>query len=90
MLERLEHMKKCLVEAVEHEMHSLGTADAKELGEVVDMIKDLEEAIYYCTITKAMNQKDNSRDMDRAYGRMYSTGEEWMYGSGGGHMYASG
>ena len=46
------------------------------------MIKDLEEAIYYCTITKAMNQKDNFRDMDRAYGRMYSTGEEWMYASG--------
>ena len=26
--------------------------DTKELGEAIDMIKDLEEAIYYCTVTK--------------------------------------
>lgn len=106
MLDRLEYIKKSLVEAAEHEMHNLGSVDAKELGEAIDMIKDLEEAIYYCTITKAMNQKEKEgghynttvyysepryRDMDRSSGRMYSTGEDWMYSSGGnGRMYATG
>jgi hypothetical protein len=32
----------------------LGEVDTKELGEAIDMIKDLEEAIYYCTVTEAM------------------------------------
>ena len=32
-------------------MTHLEQADTKELGEAIDMIKDLEEAIYYKTIT---------------------------------------
>jgi hypothetical protein len=58
------------------------------------MIKDLEEAMYYCVITKAMEEKDENksyypvymRDMDRNYGKMYY--EEWpnpmMYEDGNG------
>jgi hypothetical protein len=39
-------------------MTHLDTVDTKELGEAIDMIKDLSEAIYYCTITEAMEKKD--------------------------------
>jgi hypothetical protein len=52
----------------------LASVDAKELGEAIDMIKDLSEAIYYCTIVKSMEGKDKEhyeRDMDRDRGRMY-------------------
>ena len=68
-------------------MGNLQKVNAKELGEVVDMVKDLEEALYYCTIVEAMEDKENLyssespsivnyytphyRDMDRAYGRTY-------------------
>jgi hypothetical protein len=38
-------------------MTHLDSVDAKELGEAIDMIKDLSEAIYYCTITEAMEAK---------------------------------
>jgi hypothetical protein len=34
----------------------LSEVDTKELGEAIDMIKDLEEAIYYCTVTEAMTK----------------------------------
>jgi hypothetical protein len=37
-------------------MNHLGEVDAEELGEAIDMLKDLEEAIYYTTITEAMNE----------------------------------
>ena len=37
-------------------MGDLTSVDAKELGEAVDMIKDLSEAIYYCTITESMER----------------------------------
>jgi hypothetical protein len=39
-------------------MSNLQQVDAKELGEVIDMVKDIEEAIYYCTITEAMSGDD--------------------------------
>ena len=41
-------------------MSHLDSVDTKELGEVIDMVKDLEEAIYYCTITKAMEEKEKN------------------------------
>lgn len=56
-MEKLKQMKEALVGCVEGQIYSnLKDVDAKELGEAVDMIKDLSEAIYYCTITKAMEE----------------------------------
>ena len=86
-MERLKHVKETLMGCIESQMSHLETVDTEELGDVVDMVKDLEEAIYYCTITKAMEEKEKSgggehyhyyteyrypeRDMDRENGRMY-------------------
>ena len=50
-MERLKHMKETLMSCVQGQLGDLSSVDAKELGEAVDMIKDLSEAIYYCTIT---------------------------------------
>ena len=82
-MEQLKHMKETLINCVQSQMSHLDTVDTEELGDVIDMIKDLEEAIYYCTITKAMEGKEKEggnqyhhyyteyRDMDRPEGRMY-------------------
>ena len=59
MMYKLYDMKDKLICAVEKEICNLDHADCKELGEAVDMIKDLEEAIYYCTITEAMKENGN-------------------------------
>lgn len=59
MYNRLCQMKETLCCAAESQMHNLSNVNAEELGEVIDMIKDLEEAIYYATITEAMNEKDS-------------------------------
>lgn len=50
----LKCMEKCLIEYVEPQLQRLSEVDAQELGEAIDMIKDLEEAIYYHTITESM------------------------------------
>ena len=75
MQERLKHMKETLMCAVEMQLCELGEVDTKELGEAIDMIKDLEEAIYYCTVTEAMTspQKLEKRDHHQDYdeSRMY-------------------
>ena len=57
-MERLKSMKETLVTAIQSQLGNLDQVDAKELGEVVDMVKDLEEAIYYCTIVEAMEEKE--------------------------------
>ena len=88
MEKRLQHMKESLVSCVENQLTHLESVDTKELGEAIDMIKDLEEAIYYCTITKAMNKKGEEkeeyysqkqyRDIDRRIGRMYYEDPRYM------------
>lgn len=76
--ERLMHVKNCIMSAVESQVCNLQEVDAKELGEAIDMIKDLEEAIYYCTITEAMNSKEKKdsswkeNEEGEKYRRMYS------------------
>lgn len=57
-MEQLKSIKQCLIAQAQAQMGNLQQVDAKELGEVIDMIKDLEEAIYYCTITKAMEKSE--------------------------------
>ncbi len=57
-MDALKSMKETLMCAAQTQMGNLGQVDAKELGEVIDMIKDLEEAIYYCTITESMGKKE--------------------------------
>lgn len=60
MIERLKYMKESLMCAVESQLGCLDEVDTCELGEVVDMVKDLEEAIYYATITEAMNHPEET------------------------------
>ena len=67
-MERLKHMKDSLVSIVQSQMGGhLDQVDTKELGEAIDMIKDLEEAIYYCTITKAMTEKEDKEKEHHHY-----------------------
>ena len=57
MMKRLCEMKNCLINAAQSQMSNLQNCDAEELGEVIDMIKDIEQAIYYCTILKTVMMK---------------------------------
>ena len=60
-MEQLHAMKESLINCVQSEIYNLNEANAEELGAAVDMIKDLSEAIYYCTITDAMKENDEKK-----------------------------
>ena len=51
---KLMWMEEQLIAEAEKQFECLEEVCTKELGEVIDMIKDLKEAIYYETVTKAM------------------------------------
>ena len=94
-MKRLENMKEMLMNCVQGQLGDLASVDSKELGDAIDMIKDLSEAIYYCTVTEVMEEKGKEkqvyyytepyyRDIDRDYGRMYYTpGMTSTSGNGG-------
>ena len=66
-MENLMKMKECLISAAETQISgNLEKVNAEELGEVIDMIKDLSEAVYYCTVTEAMEQQEKT-DHGTAY-----------------------
>lgn len=65
-------MKEAFVGQVQSQLGNLANVDAHELGEVVDMIKDMEEAIYYCTITKAMEEKEQEHKGTEYHSHYYT------------------
>lgn len=90
--EKLQWMKDSLICVVENQLCNLNEVDTEELGEAIDMIKDLEEAIYYCTVTEAMNnpKKEHNWEMKKSDhhqkpedDRMYYSGYPMYYADSG-------
>lgn len=72
-MEKLKNMKECFIAQIQSQLGNLSQVDAHELGEVVDMVKDMEEAIYYATITKAMEEKESEHGKHAYYTERYYT-----------------
>lgn len=85
MHERIKHMREILMDAVEEQLCHLECVDAKELGEVVDMIKDLEEAEYYHSVVKAMKESEEQPQWENK-GWKYKDHMEWKEGHSTSHM----
>ena len=62
--ERIKQIKENLMACIEAQMCNIYEVDAEELGEAIDMLKDLEEALYYCTITEAMEGKKQGNEYE--------------------------
>ena len=60
-VETLKIMEDQLTSCVQNQLGDISKADAHELGEAVDMIKDLAEAIYYRTITDSMEKSNDNK-----------------------------
>lgn len=56
--EEMKTIQTQLMSCVQGQMGDLKNVDAKQLGQVIDMVKDLSEAIYYCTITESMEKAE--------------------------------
>lgn len=83
MEDRLENIKITLLNAIESEMCDLKSADCEELSEAIDMLKDIEEAMYYCTITKAMKNNDQEVNYYTEPHRRMTDIENRRYTNGG-------
>ena len=77
MKEILKSMKETLTHAVQAQITNLECVDYKELGEAIDMIKDLEETLYYCAIVEAMEEK-NDKEPEVRNNTYYYTESKYM------------
>lgn len=78
-MEQLKNMKHTLTSLVEGELAHIDRADYQEVGGAIDMIKDLSEAIYYCTITEAMEKSDKDKESQPRYYMPYYPMSERYY-----------
>lgn len=69
----LKTMKEQLTSCVQGQLGDISKVDAHELGEAVDMIKDLAEAIYYCTITQSMEKGEEAKSQGETNINYYTT-----------------
>lgn len=95
-MDQIKNIKEQLISVVQSQMGDLSRVDTRELGETIDMIKDLAEATYYCTITEAMedgSQKNNKAQNYYPEMMPYYTegnmGGRRMYGGNQGPVYYS-
>lgn len=72
-MKKLKEIKNELVKKVYSEIENFDCLHTEELGEVIDMIKDLSEAIYYCFIVEAMENGDNTTAVAVAHETKNST-----------------
>ena len=66
-MEKLKWIKEELVTQVSEQMKDLSAVNTHELGEVIDMIKDLSECMYYCSVVEAMEETTDDKEMQRHY-----------------------
>lgn len=71
-MERLESMKEQLMACVESQLTNLAEVDAHELGEAIDMIKDLSQTMYYCSVVKAMEASSDKETSSESSARYYT------------------
>ena len=57
-MKKLCEIKDTLINLVEQQMTNPQCVNTHEMGEVIDMIKDLAETCYYVSIVEAMKDKE--------------------------------
>lgn len=67
-IKRMHEMIECLTKVADEQLSgNLECVDTKEMGEVIDMIKDLAQAEYYARISKAMECEEEKEEAEEKY-----------------------
>lgn len=57
----LKEVKELLVKEVYKQAKCLETVNTEEMGEVIDMIKDIEKTLYYATLIETMKHENSTK-----------------------------
>lgn len=70
-MDDLKTIKTQLIAQVQAQMGDLKKVNAHELGAVIDMIKDIAQAEYYCKVYEAMEEKEEEGSNNYYYTEKY-------------------
>ena len=70
-MKELCRIKDTLINLVEQQMANPQCVDTHEMGEVIDMIKDLAETCYYVSVVEAMEDREDYEEDNRQTDTMY-------------------
>ena len=70
-MKELCRIKDTLINLVEQQMANPQCVDTHEMGEVIDMIKDLAETCYYVSVVEAMEDREDDEEDNRQTDTMY-------------------
>ena len=62
-MEQMKTIKASLLGLIQTQLADPKCVDAKELGEVFDMLKDLMEAAYYCSILQRQKARSQAASL---------------------------
>lgn len=84
MIEDIKMLKAKVMQFMDQEVSKYGNGrmDVKQVGDLADIVKDLAEAEYYCTVAESMTDGQDSMGYT-PMNRIYGTGRQ---GYGGGMM----
>lgn len=87
MIEKIEMIKTKVLDFMDQEVGKYGNnrMDVKQVGDLADVIKDLAEAEYYCSVAKSMegNQNEAMRYQGGGYMQADPMGSRGGYTSQG-------
>lgn len=83
MKEKLENIQTQLLSKIEGQMSCLDQVNTEELAKAIDAVHHLEEAMYYCSITKAMEKSAEEKEQGNMNVNYYM--EQPMYYGGQPH-----
>lgn len=88
MIEKISSVKTKVLDFMDQEVSKYGNArmDVKEIGDLADIVKDLAEAEYYCTVAQSMGGGQGSMGYQGGMGYQGSMG----YGGGQNNSMRSG
>jgi hypothetical protein len=89
MIEDIKKIKADVLRFMEQEVGKYGNGrmDVKQVGELADVVKDLAEAEYYCTVADAMGNGSGSAGYSGS-GMGYSGGTSYPGGNNGSMGYS--
>lgn len=78
MHKRLRCAEDMIMCEIEKQLMNIQCVNTKELGEAIDMVKDIEEAIYYLTSSNAMKDHDMEDEEDMEDENDYREGKSFL------------
>lgn len=82
MVTKLKAIEEAMVDLMYDQLGCLECVDAEEFGEIMDVVKDIEETCYYWHVVKAMEEKNENCIMPYEFGHMakwHSDGAETQH-----------